>query len=73
MDSQPPLRYVTASLHVDYIRPTPINGELVVRARVKELQGRKATISCSLFAGGEETARGEVVVVQMPEKWLADV
>jgi acyl-coenzyme A thioesterase PaaI-like protein len=71
MDSPPTRRYVTASLHVDYLRPTPIDGELVVRARVKELRGRKATISCSLYAGGEETARGEVVVVQMPESWAA--
>jgi acyl-coenzyme A thioesterase PaaI-like protein len=70
MDSSPPLRYVTASLHVDYLRPTPIGGDLLVRATVKELKGRRATIRCSLFASGEETARGEVVVVQMPPNWL---
>jgi acyl-CoA thioesterase FadM len=70
MDSEPPLRYVTASLKVDYLRPTPISGDLLIRARVHELRGRRATIHCSLFAGGEETARGEVVVVQMPAGWL---
>jgi acyl-coenzyme A thioesterase PaaI-like protein len=70
MDSEPPIRYVTASLHVDYLRPTPMGATLTLRARVQEIKGRKTTIHCSLFANGEECARGEVVVVQMPEKWL---
>lgn len=70
MGTEPQHRYVTASLHVDYLRPTPIDGLLEVRARVKEFKGRKVTIVSSLFAGGEETVRGEVVVVRMPEQWL---
>jgi acyl-coenzyme A thioesterase PaaI-like protein len=71
MDSEPPLRYVTASLHVDYLRPTPIEATLTLRARVQEIKGRKTTVHCSLYANGDECARGQVVVVQMPEKWLA--
>jgi acyl-coenzyme A thioesterase PaaI-like protein len=71
MDSEPPLRYVTASLHVDYLRPTPIEATLTLRARVQEIKGRKTTVHCSLYANGDECARGQVIVVQMPEKWLA--
>jgi acyl-coenzyme A thioesterase PaaI-like protein len=71
MDSEPPLRYVTASLHVDYLRPTPIDATLTLRARVQEIKGRKTTVHCSLYAKGDECARGQVTVVQMPEKWLA--
>ncbi|MBI3244631.1 MAG: PaaI family thioesterase [Chloroflexi bacterium] len=67
MDTDPPLRFLTASLHVDYIRPTPIDGPLEVRARVKEIKGRKVVIVSTLSAGGEICARGEVVTVQMPE------
>jgi hypothetical protein len=37
---------------------------------VQEIKGRKTTVHCSLYANGDECARGEVVVVQMPEKWL---
>jgi acyl-coenzyme A thioesterase PaaI-like protein len=70
MDSDPPFRYVTASLHVDYLRPTPIDATLTLRARVQEIKGRKTSVHCSLYANGDECARGEVVVVQMPEKWL---
>ncbi len=66
MDTDPPLRFLTASLHVDYVRPTPIDGLLEVRARVKEIKGRKVVIISTLSAGGEVCARGEVVTVQMP-------
>lgn len=65
--SDPPLRFVTGSLHVDYLRPTPIDAELEVRAWVKELKGRKVVVHSSLYANGEETVRGETVCVRMPE------
>ena len=41
MDTDPPLRFVTASLHVDYLRPTPIGTPLEIRGRVREIKGRK--------------------------------
>lgn len=67
MGSEPPLRYVTASLHVDYLRPTPSGIALEIRGQTTEIKGRKAIVECTLKAGGEITAKGIVVVVQMPE------
>lgn len=67
MGSDPPRRFVTASLHVDYLRPTPIDGVLEVRARVKEIKGRKIVVAATLSAAGEICARGELVAVQVPE------
>ncbi|MFN2224537.1 MAG: PaaI family thioesterase [Candidatus Promineifilaceae bacterium] len=72
MDTEPPLRYVTASLHVDYLRPTPIEADLVVRARVEEIGRRKIVVASELMAGGQVCAQGRAVLVQMPEKWLVD-
>lgn len=72
MDTQPPLRYVTASLQVDYVRPTPIGVPLEVRATVKEIRGRKVVVSSTLSANGQVCARGEVVAVQMPESLISD-
>ncbi len=66
----PPFRYVTASLHVDYLRPTPMGTTLTLRARVKELKGRKVVLAIDLTAAGEVCARGEVVAVQMPDRML---
>lgn len=66
-DSEPPLRFVTASLHVDYLRPTPIEGPLELRSQVKEIKGRKVVVATTLAANGAICARGEVVAVQIPE------
>ncbi|MFC1829656.1 PaaI family thioesterase [Thermodesulfobacteriota bacterium] len=70
MDTAPPLRFVTASLHVDYLRPTPMSVPLEIRGKVKEIKGRKVVVTASLSARGEECARGEVVAVHMPEDML---
>jgi acyl-coenzyme A thioesterase PaaI-like protein len=71
MGSEPPIRFVTASLHVDYLAPTPIDAVLEVRGVVKEIKGRKVTLDLTVSAGGRVCARGEVVAVQMPPDWMA--
>jgi acyl-coenzyme A thioesterase PaaI-like protein len=70
MGSVPPLRYVTASLHVDFLAPTPIEGVLELRGRVKEIKGRKVVVTETVSAGGSVCARGEVVAVQAPADWI---
>lgn len=70
MDSMPRLRYITASLKVDYLRPTPIDRDLTIRAKIEEITGRKVIVHSTLHAGDDICARGEVIVVQMPEEWL---
>jgi acyl-coenzyme A thioesterase PaaI-like protein len=65
-----PLRFVTASLHVDYLRPTPIDAELEIRGVIKELKERKVVVAATVSARGEVCARGEVIAVRMPEKML---
>lgn len=71
MGTEPALRFVTASLKVDYLRPTPLGVPLTVRGTVKEVKGRKVVVGATLSAGDEVCARGEVVAVQMPEHWSA--
>jgi acyl-coenzyme A thioesterase PaaI-like protein len=73
MDTEPPLRFLTASLHVEYLRPTPISGPLEVRGKVKEIKGRKVVVTATLSAGGEVCVRGEVVAVQVPEHLLEEL
>ena len=70
MDTEPPLRFLTGSLHVDYLRPTPLGVPLEVRASVKEIKGRKVVVSATLSARGEVCARGEVVAIQVPERMM---
>lgn len=66
--SQPLITYVTASLKVDYLKPTPLNGKPVeLRAKVERIDGRKTYMTCRLLAEGVETARGEVLGVRINE------
>ena len=70
MGTAPPVRFVTASLHVDYLAPTPIDAVLELRGRVKEIKGKKVVLSVSLSAHGAVCARGEVVTVRVPPDWI---
>jgi acyl-coenzyme A thioesterase PaaI-like protein len=70
MGSEPRLRFVTASLHVEYVRPTPLGVALEVRGKIKEVKGRKVVVSVTVSVEGEICAKGEVVAVQMPEKMI---
>jgi len=70
MDTHPPPRFVTASLHVDYLAPTPVDTLLVLRGKVKEIKGRKVIVAVTLSANDKVCARGEVVVVQIPDDFI---
>ncbi len=70
MGTEPPVRFVTASLHVDYMRPTPLGVPLEVRGRIKEVKDRKVVVSATVSAAGEICAKGEVVAVKMPERMI---
>jgi len=65
--TEPPFRFVTASLQVDYLKPTPLGVELELRGEILELKGRKVICQIRVLANGEITASGKVVAVQMPE------
>lgn len=63
----PSPRYVTAMLHVDFLRPTPLGRELMVRGRVDEFTARKARLSAWISVDGETTVRASIVAVPRPE------
>ncbi len=73
MGTEPALRFVTASLHVEYLRPTPLGVSLEVRGKVKEIKGRKVVVDVTLSAGEEICAKGEVVAVRMPEHMMPKI
>lgn len=62
----PSPRFVTASLKVDFMKPTPIGVVLEARGHIRERSERKAIVEVTVAAAGVVTARGEVVAVAMP-------
>jgi acyl-coenzyme A thioesterase PaaI-like protein len=73
MDTEPALRFLTGSLHVDYLKPTPLGPTLEIRGKVKEVKGRKVVIEEWIVANGVITVRGEVVAVQVPEHLIDEL
>jgi len=68
IDSPPRIGYVTANLNVSYIKPTPLHETIELRARITKLERRKAWVTCTLSAGGELRATGEVLGVRVEWK-----
>ncbi len=62
-------RCVTASLKVEYLKPTPIDCELKLRGTIKEIKGKKVIVLVNLYAEKVLCARGEVIVIKVPEGW----
>jgi acyl-coenzyme A thioesterase PaaI-like protein len=66
-NDEPIGRFVTASIKVDYLKPTPQGVELEVRGKVVEIKGRKVIVDLRLLAGETLCATSTVVMVQIPE------
>ena len=64
---QPSPRFVTASLKVDYLKPTPLGVPLEARGQIVELKPRKVVVDITVRANGDACVRGQVIAVQMPE------
>src|SRR6188472_3564693 len=48
-------RYVTAALRVEYLKPTPLGGELEIRGRVSEQSEKKAVVALTVSESGSIT------------------
>ena len=70
LGSKPPLRFVTASLHVDFLAPTPLGPELEIRGQVEELTPKKVIVTVQVKTGEALCARGRVVAAKMPESMV---
>jgi acyl-coenzyme A thioesterase PaaI-like protein len=62
--SLPAISYVTGQLSISFLKPTPLDKPVVLRARVTELQPRKALVECAIYSGAEMTCEAHVVAVR---------
>lgn len=63
-----PQRFVTATITVNFARPTPLGVELEVRGKVTEISGRKVFVNLSLSANGEVCATGHGLFILIPQQ-----
>ena len=65
------IRCVTGKLSVHYRKPTPIDRQIELSARVAESSARKAVVLTTLGAAGVVTADAEVIAVRVADDWRA--
>ncbi|CAH0197782.1 hypothetical protein SRABI96_01836 [Peribacillus sp. Bi96] len=65
-DGVEPPRFVTASLKVEFVRPTPNDVPLIAIGKIQEIHPKKWKVETEVFANDTLCARGEVVAVVMP-------
>ena len=63
--SLPRIGYVTANMNLSYVKPTPIDEPINLRARIARIEGRKAWVGCTLSVGGIVRVTGEVLGIKV--------
>lgn len=66
-DDVPAIRCVTASLKVDFKRPTPMGEALMLVGSLRSLEGRKIWVDLVLSAQGLVCAQGELLAIRLKE------
>lgn len=67
--AEPTLWYATGRLSLHYLRPTPLDAPLTLRAHIVESGERKTILACSLHSESEVRVEAEVVAVRVPPAW----
>lgn len=62
--SSPETMYMTRKMTVEYLSPTPMDTELLLKGRVLEERRRSMQVQAELWAKEEMTARAEVLAVR---------
>lgn len=62
------IRFVTASLKIDFRQPTPIGVELTIIASLRALHDRKAEIAMTLGTDGNVSVSAEMLAVRLRAK-----
>ncbi|MEB2490410.1 PaaI family thioesterase [Peribacillus frigoritolerans] len=70
-DGVEPPRFVTASLKVEFVKPTPNDVPLMAVGTIHEIHPKKWRIETEVFAFDKLCARGEVIAVVMPSTFTS--
>jgi acyl-CoA thioesterase FadM len=65
LDSNPVYRYATGTLSVKYLKPTPNDKTIELRARILEVKNRKTVLKCEVLSKGVLTAEADVVAIRV--------
>ena len=67
LGTDPQYRYATAEITVRYLKPTPNDKPVELRAKVLEINGRRTRLTCEVLVDGVKTAEAEATGVRVLE------
>jgi acyl-coenzyme A thioesterase PaaI-like protein len=71
LGSEPCYRFATGSMSLRFLKPTPVDSPLRVKARVTDIKNdRKYSLTCEVEVAGEVTVTAEVVAFLV---WRSDL
>ena len=62
-------RFVTGNLNVNYLKPTPLQKELLIKGVLKEITSRKVITSISIVVNDVICVTGEVTAILLPDNF----
>ena len=65
LNTEPEYRYATGTINVRYLKPTPNDKPIELRAQVVEMKGRKTSMKCQVYCEGIQTAECEVIAIRV--------
>lgn len=72
-DTDQSFMHVTAGISIKYLKPTPLDKPVTLRARIVEMSENKIKVACDLYSGDTKCAAGEVHTVRVDLKSFLDV
>ncbi|MEL6131792.1 MAG: PaaI family thioesterase [Bacteroidota bacterium] len=67
LDSFPVYRYATGTLNIKYLKPTPNDVPITLRAQIKEIKGRKVVLDCQVWANEIQTVYAEAIAIRVTD------
>lgn len=67
LGTDPQYRYATAEITVRYLKPTPNDRPVELRARVTKIKGRRTWLECDVHVDGVKTAEAQASGVRVFE------
>ena len=72
LGSEPVYRYATGTITVKYLKPTPNDRPITLKARVVEVSGRKTRLTCEVTVDGVKTTEAEAIAIRVLEGKAAE-
>lgn len=63
--TEPVYKYATGTMTIKYLKPTPNDATVELRANVTEQKGKKSTIVCEVYSGEVKTAEATVIAIRV--------